>query len=676
MKFKEKFEAILQKLGLIDKAKSGKLTSEDWKNIESSYKDEYKTDMHADMQEENANLKKAEERDAILKVLEENKTETTASNTDDKSGKDGKEKNKSSDDKDKTNKDDKDDTNITDKVEGIIKENKDLKDKVEKLSKKVEEDNPQTVKNEINIVGMPHSETHLFGIQHELYDRNKRWNGIYISRRLPDETPSKETAEAFENEVVKFGQSIHKRMVALHKEGLLNKEGLKKTSDVVTYSDLSGAGLGDQFVVRRQDLLIARIVELPSVENIFPTRYGVQDKELITNAFLDDFSQAYQVGEVSKGGVTLKPEMGYVDDAMMKTLFESLKWIERQYIGYLNTNGSDPIKWNLIEWMILNIATKLMMEKFQRAITGIYIKPETDVAGHILNAGTGVVYTLLRYINEYKILPFDDAAYATYDGTGTVFVDLVEDFVNEVRLILPSLSGYAIYLNENHKKWYASGYRSKYGTDMDFMGQETTIKDDGLSIIWVPNMGQLKFVWMAQPGNIQKLEYLPGEMASISFEQRMHAVWAWSVWKEGTTAAYSGKKFDTLAELVADARANQVIFINKPVTTLSADDTTPDGASNFWLKTPANTGATAITDIDNAKAGVAYVIEIGSATNPSNIAKSGKFANITAAWTPTDVGDYIMVILNSAGDGFLELERRVGGTRTINSALQPNITTV
>ena len=105
---------------------------------------------------------------------------------------------------------------------------------------------------------------------------------------------------------------------------------------------------------------------------------------------------------------------------------------------------------------------------------------------------------------------------------------------------------------------------------------------------------------------------------------------------------------------------------------LAADATKPDANDGFWFISVANAAATAITDIDHAKAGVAYVIETGSTTNKSTIAKSGKFANLTAAWTPTAVGDYIMVILDSEGK-FRELERCVGGTRSINKLVQPNV---
>ena len=105
--------------------------------------------------------------------------------------------------------------------------------------------------------------------------------------------------------------------------------------------------------------------------------------------------------------------------------------------------------------------------------------------------------------------------------------------------------------------------------------------------------------------------------------------------------------------------------------TLEADAATPDGKDGFWFETAANTAATAISDIANAKAGVAYVIECGSADNATTIAKSDKFANLKEAWEPTAVGDYIMVILGSDGN-FRELERRMGGTRTVNTDVQPN----
>lgn len=69
---------------------------------------------------------------------------------------------------------------------------------------------------------------------------------------------------------------------------------------------------------------------------------------------------------------------------------------------------------------------------------------------------------------------------------------------------------------------------------------------------------------------------------------------------------------------------------------------------------------------------MAYCIEAGVSDHLPKIAKSGKFANLSTAFTATAVGDYIMVILGNDGN-FRELERCVGGKRTINKSLQPNV---
>ena len=152
----------------------------------------------------------------------------------------------------------------------------------------------------------------------------------------------------------------------------------------------------------------------------------------------------------------------------------------------------------------------------------------------------------------------------------------------------------------------------------------------------------------------------------------MEMVMAWSTWKEGFTASFIGRHFSTPTELVANNYSLQRLFCNKPSTTVAADATTIACGNQFWFVTSANTTAKALTDITGAKKGVVYLIECGSATNATTIAKSGKFAGITAAYTPTKEGDYIMITLNSEGN-FIELERRVAGVRTINKELQPNI---
>lgn len=92
------------------------------------------------------------------------------------------------------------------------------------------------------------------------------------------------------------------------------------------------------------------------------------------------------------------------------------------------------------------------------------------------------------------------------------------------------------------------------------------------------------------------------------------------------------------------------------VVYLAAGATTCDADAGKHFVTIANAAATAITDITNAVDGDVYLIEGGSATNSTTIAKSGKFSRITAAITLA-AGNWIKVKFN--GLKFVEMDRYV-----------------
>ena len=426
----------------------------------------------------------------------------------------------------------------------------------------------------------------------------------------------------------------------------------------------------------RQDQLIARVLSKRDLTQYFPVRYGIQDHDLVFNAFFTEVSQAYQQGEVFKGDMKLENEMGHVDDAMIKMKFGPMKDLERKYIAYLNKEGSDPIKWSMIEFCILNSLETAQVEQNKRRMRGIYVKPETGIAGSYLNSSTGLLYTLIRYHHENKILLHDDAAYRSY--TQANMLDAVQEFHADVVASCTEdmdLDQHILYLNKTHQPWWIKNVRAKYGKDTDFTGPNSylyVVPDTSQRIIWLPYLGQMPFMMMDVPGNLQCLEYIPGEMLSIKVKEDMELVKAWSTWKEGFAAAFVGRRFDTRAKLVANNYEWQQIFMNKPSVNVDADATTITASKGFWQETVENSKATAITDITGAKAGVGYIIECGSITNASTIAKTGKFAEISEAYTPTAVGDYIMVVLNKDGN-FRELERCVGGVRKVNADLQPNL---
>jgi hypothetical protein len=98
---------------------------------------------------------------------------------------------------------------------------------------------------------------------------------------------------------------------------------------------------------------------------------------------------------------------------------------------------------------------------------------------------------------------------------------------------------------------------------------------------------------------------------------------------------------------------NGGMFIQDTVT-IAVDDATPDVSGGNIFTTSANTGATAITDLDTPQVGQIVYIVGGSDTNSSTIADSGNFA-LSAAFTASL--DDVLVLFVQADNDYIELSR-------------------
>lgn len=675
MNVKEKFRKVLEALNLVDKAKSKDLTDEDWTAIVDAYQKEFQVTLQDDMAADQASHQNPLDQEAMNQAQAILDSIIVRKDLNCHHGDPGPKGDNGISTNDKPQ-------NVAPASPETVAQSAELvKAIVDGLKNQAAADIPVSVATASNLQfnGPGNTATYLFGIEHPMFSMNSRWNKIAANPRVAAamEDPEENSEGAsFRKEVVDYSVSLKKRYTYLHKNHMLDVKKLAAGEFSTNYDGINTAGVGNQHVVMRQDQLIARVLNKRDLTQYFPVRYGIQDHDLVFNAFFTEVSQAYQQGEIFKGDMKIENEMGHVDDAMIKLKFGPMKELERLYIAYLNKEGSDPIKWSMIEFCILNSLETAQVEQNKRRMRGIYVKPETGVAGSYLTASTGVLHTLIRYVHENKILLHDDEAYRSY--TQATMLDAVQEFHADVVSSCTEdmdLDNHVLYLNKTHQPWWIKNVRAKYGKDTDFTGPNgylNVVPDTTQRIIWLPYLGQMPFMVMDVPGNIQFIEYIPGEMMSIKVKEDMELVKAWSTWKEGTAAAFVGRRFDSYEKLKANSYEWQQIFMNKPAVSLADGATTIDATKGFWHETVANTAATSITDITGAKAGVAYIIECGDKTNASKIAKSGKFAGITEAYTPTKVGDYLMVILNSAGN-FVELERCVGGIRKVNSALQPNL---
>lgn len=522
-----------------------------------------------------------------------------------------------------------------------------------------------------------HTPTHLFGIEHDFFARGRWFNNLTIERKGHEDegdiTPEQKIE--FKEAVTSLYQTVKARVKYLDDNNMLDHldyEKLVSGQGAIDYSDLMGQA--GEYIIRRTDLILAYLRTLPTVDHLFPMVSNVQNKEVVPGANFGELSQGYRKGKIYKGRVNFTAEIYKVDALMFKFLFEDLIDLEKQYIGYLNREGSNVMKWTFIEWIMTHFGKILNSESNQRRIIGVRVPQQNVQANPAMFGADGVYRAIERVEEELKVLPFMHMK--VYDES--LILDYYEELYDLTEQCVPSMEGMQMYANAKHKRAYTRQFRAKYGKDNDFTGvKEGLIDISPEKINWVPNCRNNDFkVFITFPGNLENYEDKPNEMAMFYFEQDWEALGVMSRWKGGAGARQAGVKYKDLETLEKSLRKNQYIFTNFPATMLDADLAKVDASENTLFLTGENTAATAITDIENSEHDRVYKIVCGSMTNASTIAKAGKFAKISAAYAPKKVGDYIKLYAeledyqetDDNGEtytatrptgNFLELERKV-----------------
>jgi hypothetical protein len=520
----------------------------------------------------------------------------------------------------------------------------------------------------------PHTGTHLFGLENDYFKRGNWWNELTATGKGREEAYRDEDAASFRAAFNSYGKDFKARCLELrasNQVGLLDFNKMVKGESYLDYSKMN-AKLGE-YIVRRMDMVIAYLRTLKSVSHLFPVVSGVQNKMTAPTATFAEVSQSYKAGHLFKGAVNFDGEIYHVDDVMFKFAFDDPKQLEKEYIGYMNREGSNPMKWTLFEWIIVHFGTKLFNEQQRRRVVGVSVPRQGDFPQPAMFGADGALRAIQRVEEELKVLPFDDLK--VYDET--TIGDYIRTFWKKVMAILPNMADYQLFVNEKHQSWYVEWFREKYGKDTDFKGVKNIIQDLSPSQInWVPNMEMVDYkMWITVPGNVENYELVPNEMYAFYFQQDLEQLIIASWWKEGAGVLAPGVQFSSPATLTASGRKLQWLFTNYPVVQLADSATTIDGTAGYEFMTVENSATTALTDILNASVERVYKVICGSLTKKTTIAKSGKFANISVAWTPNAVGDYIKLyaelteqsqtinnktvkVVVPTGN-FLELERKI-----------------
>jgi len=457
---------------------------------------------------------------------------------------------------------------------------------------------------------------------------------------------------------------------------LLAAQGIEvaaTTPESVDYKSLQD-DLGAFYRTRWSDRLQSFLVELPTITKLFPTEAGHQDLDTLANLWLGEFSQPDNSAEsdfdkVAKGSYEIGHETLRMYDVMFAHKFKSLKKLEKSWIGYLNREGSNPVKLSFIEYLMVETAKALHNERELRYVNGVRKDPEVNKPGRAMEAADGIYEYLRKRVEGhvdftpnggttgkivYQVKPFElpritpgNIGEVFYLGTGMI-PSVFRDTGNVV-LYIPSFM----------LPWYHKYNETHYGQNKDYQAGINYVKEyPSVKIEVIPNADNHHRIFWTIDGNIHTYCHVSGEMLKFTIEQHHWELDVHSNWKESIQAVAVGYKYTNRADMDG---SRQLIWCNdydRPDTYfIEADkDANPSVLLHSSVVTVANSNVFAITDIADAQVGKVVAIKCGAdGDNGVTIKKADKFVLISEDWTPKKGG--VIKLMKRADGKFIEISR-------------------
>lgn len=445
------------------------------------------------------------------------------------------------------------------------------------------------------------------------------------------------------------------------------------TPETVDYKTLQD-DLGAFYRTRWSDRLQSFLVELPTITKLFPTESGHQDLDTLANLWLGEFSQPDNSAEsdfdkVAKGSYEIGHETLRMYDVMFAIKFKSLKKLEKSWIGYLNREGSNPVKLSFIEYLMVETAKALHNERELRYVNGVRKDPEVNKPGRAMEAADGIYEYLRKRVEGhvdftpnggttgkivYQIKPFE-LPHITPGNIGEVFylgTGMIPSVFRDTGKIV-------LYVPSFMLPWYHKYNETHYGQNRDYQAGIDYVKEyPSVKIKTIPNADNHHRIFWTIEGNVQTFCHVAGEMLKFTIEQHHWELDVHSNWKESIQATAVGYKYTNRADMDG---SRQLIWCNdydRPDTYFieAEKDANPSALLHNSIVTVANSNVFAITDIPDAQVGQIVTIKCGADGDSGvSISKADKFELISANWTPKK-GDIIRLMKRADGK-FIEISR-------------------
>lgn len=330
-----------------------------------------------------------------------------------------------------------------------------------------------------------------------------------------------------------------------------------------------------------------------------------------------------------------------------------LQKIERSWMNRYNREGSQAYKMSFVRFLVSRLLQKARQEDSHALIKGVYVPDELRTSAQSFLFRERGVLQLIKQNRGSTFLPFDMGK-----PTAANIVDYAKDMAERLPDDKQATPGLIMYMSKSWERAYKEKRKMLDGLMPTYEPGEMTVENfPNITIFGMDFLDGEDIIWITTRDNHKILQNIGNERSLLQFERLKRDIFVFGDYKQGAHVdAFGAQWTDGQPVDFSNQQfwSNNVEVLLDVKVPLPADDTTPSVKYHNVVKTGANTGATAITNLDDAVDGEYYYVYGNSEGTAATIASG---TNFDLASSITLDGSMMLKLYKRPGGKFAEVER-------------------
>jgi len=419
------------------------------------------------------------------------------------------------------------------------------------------------------------------------------------------------------------------------------------------------------------------VIKTPSLDSIFPPySTGIKDELVVEDMFTSEFLQPYNPEWAEKGGYEFQPEIIKVRDFKVDHRFKAteLRSLITSWLAPM-TKGTDPFQESFVAFLIKKMTEKIIEEKTQAMVRGVYRQSPNGVAGPAIEAINGLLKTIQTIRESYRIKPFNfgkwNLSLKSHNHIYKVIYKMYMAIPQTLRDSKPVMNVYTSIDGANGFK----AYQDALGKNTDFEEANIEQVPDNVKVIGVPFYAS-KVLIMTIPDLIKQFYREKDEDNRFNTQKEKRDT---IIFMDGAAGIYPIKSGYQYEDAKSQTFDNQIIFLSNEFDDytyikVDPDLTILDAKTHNCMMISQNSKPVTITQIKNVKPGqIVYLLGESETGKESTLKTTATIILTSGDWISAK-GNKLTLVENSGK--LIEIERHnVSENDTLNAEILENSAT-